>query len=165
MAIKILLRTLLLSLLVTQSALAQRGDPPVAKLDMMSAQTAMTAALAEADSSDSNVSIAILDANGDLVLFTRKDGASARAVTSSQGKARASLMFGMPSREVQAAIASGEPLTARISAPPGGAWEITPFQGALPIVRNGEIIGAIGVGGVAPSRDEEIAQAGLDALN
>lgn len=165
MTIKTLIRTLLLSMLVTHPAMAQRGEPPAAKLDMASAQTAMAAALLEAASSDSNVSIAIIDANGDLVMFTRKDGASARAVTSSQGKARASLMFGLPSREVQAAIASGEPLTAKISAPPGGAWEMTPFQGALPIMRNGEIIGAIGVGGVAPSRDEEIAQAGIDAID
>jgi len=159
----ILMVILLIS--IGQQAFAQRGEPSQAKLDLTSAQAVMTAAMAEAESSNSNVSIAIIDVNGDLVLFSRKDGASPRAVTSSQGKARASIMFGMPSRDIQAAIASGTPLSARIISPPGGAWEITPFQGALPIIRNGELLGAIGVGGVAPSRDEEIAQAGLDAID
>ncbi|MDP3617491.1 MAG: heme-binding protein, partial [Rhodoferax sp.] len=41
---------------------------------------------------------------------------------------------------------------------------ITPLQGAVPIVHEGAIIGAIGVSGVLPSQDEQIALAGANLL-
>lgn len=125
----------------------------------------MAAAHTAATAANARVSIAIVDANGDLVIFERMDGASARAVTSSQGKARAAILFGMPTKDIADAAAAGTPLTASITLPVAGAWELTPTQGGIPILRDGKVVAAIGVGGAAPALDEQIAQAGINALN
>jgi uncharacterized protein GlcG (DUF336 family) len=41
---------------------------------------------------------------------------------------------------------------------------MVPAQGALPIIRNGELIGAIGGSGGTSEQDEDCARAGLEAL-
>lgn len=112
-----------------------------------------------------HVGIAIIDANGDLVLSLRMDGASDKAVISCQGKARAALLFGVPTKQVQDAIAAGKPVETKIIPPASGAAELTIWQGGLPIIRDGKVIGGIGVGGSPSPEDEKIAQTGLDAIS
>src|SRR5688572_28944398 len=80
-----------------------------ARIDMATAKRALDAAEAAAAQAMVRVAIAVVDANGDLVAFTRLDGASARAVTSSQGKARASILFGKPTKEIADAMQAGQP--------------------------------------------------------
>ena len=41
---------------------------------------------------------------------------------------------------------------------------VTPVEGGLPIVAEGQFVGAIGVSGVQSSQDAQVAKAGLDAL-
>jgi glc operon protein GlcG len=122
------------------------------------------AAELEAGKANARVGIAVVDANGDLVFSERLDGASARGVISAQGKARAALLFGQPTKQVQDAIAAGKPVQATVTPPAAGAAEITINQGGLPILKDGKVIGGIGVGGSASSEDERFAQAGLNAL-
>jgi glc operon protein GlcG len=110
------------------------------------------------------VAAAVVDGNGDLVYFERMDGASARAVTSSQGKARAALLLGVPTKEAQDAIAAGKPLPVTLTSPPAGAWEITIGQGGLPILKDGKAVAAIGCGGSLPANDEKFCQAGISAM-
>lgn len=138
------------------------GSPP--RMSLALAEKALTAAQSAASAAGVHVAIALVDANGDLVAFVRLDGAPSLAVTTSQGKARAAILFGIPTKAVQDAIASGKPIEARLTAPPLGANELTPFQGGVPIFDNGRLIAAIGVGGSAPPMDERIAQAGADAV-
>jgi glc operon protein GlcG len=137
---------------------------PPARIDVATAKRALAAAEAAAATANARVAIAVVDANGDLVAFTRFDGASARAVTSSQGKARAALLFGLPTKQVQDAIAANQPLTVTVTNPPAGAWEITPAQGAIPVIKDGRVIAAVGVGGAAPAVDEQVAMAGANAI-
>src|SRR4051794_29163946 len=127
-----------------------RGGGPAgapARIDVATAKKALAAAEAAAASLNVRVAIAVVDANGDLVAFTRLDGAAARAVTSSQGKARAAILFGLPTKQVQDAIAANQPLSVTITNPPAGAWEITPAQGAVPVMKDGKVVAAVGVGG------------------
>ena len=86
-----------------------RGQAAPAKPVGVYAATAkrmIAAAEAAALAANAQVAIAIVDGNGDLVYFERMDGASARAVTSSQGKARAALLLGVPTKEAQDSIAA-----------------------------------------------------------
>jgi glc operon protein GlcG len=138
--------------------------PRPAGIDLATARRMMAATEPAATAANARVAIAIVDMNGDLVLFQRMDGASARAVTSSHGKARAALLFGMPTRAVADAVAAGTPVTATITQPIAGAWELTPMQGGLPVLRDGKVVAAIGVGGAAPAMDEQFAQAGISAI-
>src|ERR1051326_209819 len=104
-------------------------------VDAATAKRMIAAAEAAALAANAPVAIAIVDGNGDLVYFERMDGASARAVTSSQGKARAALLLGVPTKEAQDSIAAGKPLPVTLTAPPAGPWALTIGQGGLPIDR------------------------------
>src|SRR5262245_29086220 len=133
-------------------------------VDAATAKKMVAAAEAAAIAANAQVAIAVVDGNGDLVYFERMDGASARAVTSSQGKARAALLLGVPTKEAQDAIAAGKPLPVTLTAPPAGAWELTIGQGGLPILKDGKVVAAMGCGGSAPANDEKFCQAGINAM-
>ena len=144
-----------------------RGQAAPAKpvgVDAAMAKKMIAAAEAAAIAANAQVAIAIVDGNGDLVYFERMDGASARAVTSSQGKARAALLLGVPTKEAQDSIAAGKPVPVTLTAPPAGAWEITIGQGGLPILKDGKVVAAIGCGGSLPANDEKFCQAGINAI-
>jgi glc operon protein GlcG len=144
-----------------------RGQAAPAKpvgVDAATAKKMIAAAEAAAQAANAPVAIAIVDGNGDLVAFLRMDGASARAVTSSQGKARAALLLGVPTKEAQDSMAAGKPLPVTLTAPPAGAWELTIGQGGLPIMKDGKAVAAMGCGGSAPANDEKFCQAGIDAM-
>lgn len=143
-----------------------RGQAAAPKpgIDVATAKKMVAAAEAAAIAANAAVAIAVVDANGDLVYFERMDGASARAVTSSQGKARAAILFGLPTKQVQDSIAAGKPLSATVTSPAAGAWEITTGQGGLPIIKDGKVVAAIGCGGSQPANDEKFAQAGIDSI-
>ena len=142
----------------------QAAPPRPVGVDAATAKKMIAAAEAAALAANAPIAIAIVDGNGDLVYFERMDGASARAVTSSQGKARAALLLGVPTKEAQDSISAGKPIPVTLTAPPAGAWEITIGQGGLPILKDGKVVAAIGCGGSAPANDEKFCQAGIDAM-
>jgi glc operon protein GlcG len=143
-------------------ARAQAAATPQ-NIDLALAKKMVAAAEATALQANAKVGIAVVDANGDLVLSERIDGASARGVASSQGKARAALLFGLPTKQVKDTIDAGKPVSATITIPVADAHGLVINQGGLPILKDGKVIGGIGVGGSASSEDERFAQAGLDA--
>jgi glc operon protein GlcG len=106
------------------------------------------------------VGISIVDARGDLLAALRLDGALWRTMPVSRGKAYASVAFGVASAE----------LTERANNPVMHALmlmeegQIIPQQGAVPIKRGSELLGATGVSGARSEEDEEIARAGVSAL-
>ena len=102
------------------------------------------------------ISVAVCDAGGRLMAFNRMDGAIWGAVYGSQGKAIASVAFGRASGELQER--AGSPIIQGIAAAEGG--HMIPSQGAVPIVRNGAVDGACGVGGGTSQQDEDCARAG-----
>jgi len=133
-------------------------------VDAATAKKMVAAAEAAAVAGNAQIAIAVVDGNGDLVYFERMDGASARAVTSSQGKARAALLLGIPTKAAQDAMNANKPVPVTLTAPPAGAWEITIGQGGLPIVKDGKVVGAMGCGGSLPANDEMFCQAGINAM-
>jgi len=106
------------------------------------------------------VGISIVDPRGDLVAMLRLDGAMWRTAPVSRGKAYASVAFRQASAEVQKRADS--PVVRALMLQEQGL--IIPQQGAVPIMRGKELIGAIGVSGAASHEDEEIAIAALAAL-
>ncbi len=140
-----------------------RGGAP-ALMDLATAKSLTETATMAAKDANANVAISIVDANGDLVFFQRMDGAISMAVTSSQGKARAAILFGMPTKAVADAAAAGTPLSAKITPSGAGSFAIAVQQGGLPVMKDGKIIGGIGVGGSSPANDETFAQKALDTL-
>ncbi len=141
-----------------------RGGGVPARTDLATAQKMAAAAEAAARAAGSNVAIAVVDANGDLVYFHRMDGVTGQAVTSSQGKARVAILFGVPTGVVAQAGAAGTPLSLTLTPSGAAAQPLQIQQGGLPLIRAGQVIAGIGVGGASPAQDEVFAQAGIDAV-
>ena len=123
------------------------------------ARTIMEAARAKAEEIGKPVSIAILDAAAIMVRFERIGDPSAATSVIAEGKASASAFTGRPSADISSSPpAIQNAMLTRL----GGRF--VPHQGALPIRRDGEVIGDIGVSGALSEEDEAIAKAGVDAL-
>jgi glc operon protein GlcG len=116
----------------------------------------INACKAEAQKNKWNVSIALLDEGGFLLEFHRMEGAPPISAEVSIGKARTAAMTKRPSKVFEDRVKE-RPAFANF---PAGIL----IQGGLPILHNGECVGAIGVSGVQSHEDEQVAQAGIDAL-
>ena len=127
-------------------------------LTLAEANRMVQAAVGKGDQLGVKVSIAVCDAGGNLLAFNRMEGASAVSATVAQGKAAASAGFGRAS----GALAADSPVIQAVIATMGG--RMLPAQGAVPVLKDGELVGAIGGSGATAQQDEDCAQAGLDAL-
>lgn len=104
-----------------------------------------------------NVCIAIVDDGGHLVFFQRMDGVQTGSVLVSQRKAQTAIGFKRPTKAFEEQVAGGR--NALLGLP--GA---VPLEGGVPLVVDGQMVGAIGISGVTAQQDGQIAQAGADAL-
>jgi uncharacterized protein GlcG (DUF336 family) len=134
-----------------------KGDNLMA-LTLEEANRMIQAAIAKAESINVKLSVAVCDAGGSLVAFNRMQGAIAISATVAQGKAAASAGFGRPS----GALAADSPVIQSVIATLGG--RMLAAQGAVPIYKNDELVGAIGASGATAQQDEECATAGRDGL-
>ncbi|CAA9332834.1 MAG: hypothetical protein AVDCRST_MAG11-2554 [uncultured Gemmatimonadaceae bacterium] len=121
------------------------------------AQRAIAAALAEARTQKWNVSIAVVDAAGELMAFARMDGASLSSVDISRGKARTAARFRRPTRGLDSALSAGRYAILAFE----GA---VPVEGGVPIVVGEQVVGAVGVSGVTSAQDAQVARAGAAAV-
>jgi len=114
------------------------------------------AAEAEAIKHSWNVAIAILDDGGHLLGFVRMDGATPANAQIAIEKGRSAAVSRRSTRTWEERIAGGRMAILKMP--------VLPVTGGLPIVVDGECVGAVGVSGVQSHEDEQIAQAGIDAL-
>ncbi len=129
-------------------------------MTLQEANRIIEGAIAKARELNIRISVAVCDAGGRLVAFQRMDNAIWASAYGSQGKAIASAAFGRPSGEL--AERAEHPTPRGIAAASGG--HMIMGQGAVPIIRNGAIEGACGVGGGTAQQDEECARAGVAKL-
>lgn len=102
--------------------------------------------------------IAVVDDGGNLVAVERLDGTFTAGANISIGKARTAAMFKKPTKFFEDVIKNGR--TAMVALP-----DFTPLQGGVPIMVDGQIVGAVGVSGAASAaQDEELAIAGAAGL-
>ena len=121
------------------------------------AKTIGAAAEAEALKRGATVVIVVTDEGGHVLYLERLNDTQVASVEVGIGKARTAAIFRRPSKAFEDQIREGR--VAALALP--GA---TPLQGGLPLVVDGQVIGAIGVSGNTPQEDEEIARAGAAAL-
>jgi glc operon protein GlcG len=126
-------------------------------LTLAEANQVVQGALEKARELNIRISVAVCDAGGRLVAFNRMDGSIWAGAYGSQGKAIASVALGRASGELQER--AGSPIVSGIAAAEGG--HMIASQGAVPIVRNGTVEGACGVGGGTSQQDEDCARAGV----
>ena len=144
---------------VIGSAAAAAAQTERKSMTLEAARRIIAAAVAEAKNKNApGAAIAVVDEGGHVVALERLDNTFAAGATISVGKARTAALFKRPTKFFEDVINKGR--TAMATLP-----DFTPLQGGVPIIIDGEIIGAIGVSGAASAQqDEELAIAGANAL-
>ena len=131
----------------------------MATLTLAEAEVILAGPKAKVLEMGAKMSISVVDARGDLITMMRTDGASWRTPPISRAKAVAASCFGRASGELtENALA---PVFRGLMAMEGG--HMIPGQGALPVFKGGELVGAVGGSGGSAQEDEDAARAGIDA--
>jgi glc operon protein GlcG len=136
------------------------GEPVTVKhaLTLDGAKKAAEVAAAFAKANGACPSIAVVDEGGHLLYFTRSEDSFSAGANVSIGKAHTAAIFKKPTREFEEIINKGR---FTMTALP----DFTPLQGGVPILHEGQVIGAIGVSGAkSAQQDEDVAKAGVAAL-
>ena len=115
-------------------------------------------ARAEAQANQWAVTIAIVDDGGHPLALERLDGAAPVSAYIATEKARTAAMGRRPSGAYEEMINGGR--TSFLSAPMTAMLE-----GGVPIVVDGQVIGAVGVSGVKSNQDAQVASAGIASLS
>jgi len=128
-------------------------------LTLEGAKRVIAAAVAEAKSKNApGGAIAVVDEGGNLIAVERLDNTFAAGANISIGKARTAVLFKRPTKFFEDVINKGRTAMTTVN-------DFTPLQGGIPIIVDGQIIGAVGVSGAASAeQDEELAIAGANAL-
>lgn len=130
----------------------------VTVLTLDAAKAIADAAAAEGAKSGWHIAVAIVDAGANLLYFARHEEASLASVRGALYKATTAMTFARTTKEMAAAVARGR---LHYFAFP----RTLPVEGGIPIVVDGAIIGAIGIGGTSSEGSaDRCAQAGLGAL-
>jgi len=116
------------------------------------------AAEAEAVNNQWAVAIAIVDDGGHLLWLQRLDGAAAISAQIAQAKAHTAALGRRETKLYEDMINGGR--YSFLSAPALQGM----LEGGVPVVIDGQVIGAVGVSGVKSSEDAQIARAGIAAL-
>jgi len=128
-----------------------------ATLTLAGAKAIAAAAEAEATKNRWPVVIAVVDDGGHLLLVQRMDQAQVGSIEVAIGKARSAVLFKRDTKQWEESLKAGRlaPL-----AFPG----LLPAEGGVPIEVRGQIVGGIGVSGVKPDEDAQIARKGAAAV-
>ena len=127
-------------------------------LELADARLVAQAAEAEALKHQWAVTIAIVDDGGNLLWLQRLDGAAAISAHIAPAKAHAAALGRRETKGYEDMINGGR--TAFLSAPAVSGL----LEGGVPIIKDGHVIGAVGVSGVKASEDAQVAKAGILAL-
>jgi uncharacterized protein GlcG (DUF336 family) len=128
-------------------------------LTLDGAKKVIAATVAEAKSKNApGGAVAVVDEGGNLVAVERLDNTFAAGANISIGKARTAALFKRPTKFFEDVINKGRTAMTVLN-------DFTPLQGGIPIIVDGQIVGAVGVSGAASAQqDEELAIAGANAL-
>jgi uncharacterized protein GlcG (DUF336 family) len=127
-------------------------------VSLETAKKLIAAAEAEATKHRWKLNIAVVDTHGDLVHFSRMDGAQLGSIVVSQGKARTAARYRRESRAFYNAFETGHPYVATLDP------TIVASPGGWPLVEGGKLIGAIGCSGGTGDQDAAACKAGADLV-
>ncbi|HLX23127.1 MAG TPA: heme-binding protein [Usitatibacter sp.] len=173
-SLRIAATALLAPALLATSALAQTPAPnPLdtvpdkmpfdvpygAPISLDRAHAAIAAAVAEAKKKDWKLNVAIVDSGGNLVSFSRMDGAQLASIAISEHKARASVKYRRETKAFENGVQlSNLHYVLTLD-------DVIASRGGIPLVEDGKLIGAIGCSGGTGSQDEVACKAGAATIN
>ncbi|MDB5337917.1 MAG: hypothetical protein JWN70_3536 [Planctomycetaceae bacterium] len=134
------------------------------QLNLAGADLIIAAARVKADAMKLKMNIAVVDDGGHLLAFARMDGARPASGYTALTKATTAATF----RQETGPIPKAEPdmllsLSLQNAAQASGG-KLTTLKGGVPIIVDGQVIGAVGIGGGTGEQDAEVAKLGIQAL-
>jgi uncharacterized protein GlcG (DUF336 family) len=102
--------------------------------------------------------ISAVDADGALMYLVRPDAAQVASVEVTTDKARTAAIYRRPSKDFEDQASGGRPSALHLA-------RAVPLQGGMPILYEGQVVGAVGVSGATSAdEDQELAQIGANVL-
>jgi glc operon protein GlcG len=134
------------------------------QLNLAGAELIISAARTKAESLKLKLNIAVVDDGGHLLAFARMDGARPASGYTALTKATTAATF----RQETGPAPKGEPdlllsLSLQNAAQASGG-KLTTLKGGVPVILDGQVIGAVGIGGGTGEQDAEVAKVGIQAL-
>lgn len=126
-------------------------------LTLAGAEALLDHAKAEAVRRDLRLCMAVVDASGHLLAFSRMDGAGLVSIEVALGKARTAAFLQAPSRMFEEKVDGGAPSILSVS-------QLVPLRGGVPVASGGRIVGALGISGASGEVDEAVALACVEAF-
>jgi uncharacterized protein GlcG (DUF336 family)/uncharacterized RmlC-like cupin family protein len=103
--------------------------------------------------------VSAVDAGGALIYLHRPDGAQVASVEVTTDKARTAAIYRRPSKDFEDQASGGRPSALHLA-------RAVPLQGGMPILYDGQVVGAIGVSGASSAdEDQELATIGAEAIS
>lgn len=129
---------------------------PSMKLTFEGAQKLLSAAIAKAKEMNQPQCICVVDAGGHLLTMGRMDGAFAMSIETALRKAKTAAAYGIPTGGITPAL--------ELKLAIGTDGQRVNLFGGLPVIVDGHVIGAIGVGSGTGEQDRQVANAALGQL-
>jgi glc operon protein GlcG len=129
---------------------------PSMKLTFEGAQKLLGAALAKAREMGVPQCICVVDSGGHLLTMGRMDGAFALSIDTALRKAQTAAAYGKPTGDIAPAL--------ELKLAIGTDGKRINLLGGLPVIVDGHVVGAIGVGSGTGEQDREVAAAALGAI-
>jgi glc operon protein GlcG len=137
-----------------QNASAMQMTRDIKVISSAGARALVDACSAWAEKNKQIVAIAVLDWGGNLIESHAMEGAPMNAIDTALLKAKSALRWRRPTSETNKMVRSGENLAPTF-------MNDFPQPGALPIIVNGQVVGAMGV---SSAQGEQCAQAAIDSV-
>jgi len=128
-----------------------------AALSLEDAKRVAAAARAEAEKNGWAVVIAVVDDGGHLMYLERMDGTQKASSRIAEAKGRTAILFKRPTKAIEDNVLEGRTVMMGL---PGAV----PLEGGVPLMKDGQFVGGIGVSGVQSFQDGVVARAGAAAL-
>ena len=134
----------------------------ILKLTLADSEVILAAAESMAIGRHAPVTIALVGSDGHLLRLKRLDGACAASCEVAIAKARMAALNAKPTASLETAINTNRPALLQLSGVLG--QPATAMGGGIPLVVDGQCLGAIGISGMTPDQDIAIAEAGVQAF-
>lgn len=128
----------------------------VKQMELGDAARVIAGAKTEATANGWKISVAVVDAGGHLLSFERMDGVAPSTAHIASEKARTAAVFRAPTGGLEDKIADRPAMLVL----PGAA----PLKGGVPLIADGHVVGAVGISGLAPQQDHQVAEAAAKSL-
>ena len=133
----------------------------IRSISLEEAQAVASAAVEKAREIGQPMNVAVAEVGGNLKVFARMEEAWTASIAIAQDKAYTAASLGFSTQDLAGMTQPGQPLFGLNTTNDG---RIVIFAGGVPLVRDGKVVGAVGVSGGTVDQDQEVAEAGVAAF-